>query len=383
MTILIVLLSLLFIVLTFLVVSKAQTILKGLDKTKDSEETEYLGAPDKSNSANGLGLFVFWLLSIIGIVWSFNNAKKDFLPEASSIHGKETDYWFWVSMIVIMIAFFLINSVLFYFTYKYRYQKGRKVAFFTHNNNLEIVWTAIPAVVMAGLVFSGLKVWTKVMDEAPANAEVIEIMGKQFAWTVRYPGADDNKLGDYNYKLMDDAGGNPMGVDFSDENSFDDFSNTSEIHIPKGKPVLLKIRARDVLHSVFMPHMRVKMDAVPGMPTKFWFVADKSTEDMRAELGKPDFNYEVACTEVCGRSHFGMKMLLVVDEPADYEKWKKNQKPLLTENAALLDKVPANLKAKALKYIAQEPAPVAEVKEDTTKVVASRVIGNKLLAKLK
>jgi cytochrome c oxidase subunit 2 len=371
MTLLIAILSILFIVLTFMVISKTQAILKGLTKS-DADESEYLGAPDKFNSANGVGLFAFWIISIVGIVWSFIAYKKDFLPEASSVHGKETDYWFWVSMIVIMIGFFIVNTFLFLFSYLYRHKKNRKVTFYTHNNNLEIIWTTVPAIVMAGLVFSGLRVWTKITSEAPANAEQIDIMGKQFGWTVRYAGVDDNQFGKYNYKLMDDAGGNPMGVDFSDPNSFDDFSNASEMHIPKGKPVLLKIRARDVLHSVFIPHMIVKMDAVPGMPTKFWFVADKSTADMRAELGKPDFNYEIACTEICGRSHFGMKLLLVVDEPADYEKWKKSQKPLLTENPDLLNKVPDNLKAKAQKYVAVDEPAVEAVPE----VVASRVLGN-------
>lgn len=371
MTLLIAILSILFIVLTFMVVSKTQAILKGLTKS-DVEESEYLGAPDKFNSANGVGLFAFWIISIVGIIWSFIVYKKDFLPEASSVHGKETDYWFWVSMIVIMIGFFIVNTFLFLFSYLYRHNKNRKVTFYTHNNNLEIIWTTVPAIVMAGLVFSGLRVWTKITSEAPANAEQIDIMGKQFGWTVRYAGVDDNQFGKYNYKLMDDAGGNPMGVDFSDPNSFDDFSNASEMHIPKGKPVLLKIRARDVLHSVFIPHMRVKMDAVPGMPTKFWFVADKSTAEMRAELGKPEFNYEIACTEICGRSHFGMKLLLVVDEPVDYEKWKKSQKPLLTENPNLLNKVPDNLKAKAQKYVASDEPAVEVVPE----VVASRVLGN-------
>ena len=179
-------------------------------------------------------------------------------------------------------------------------------------------------------------------------------MGKQFGWQVRYGGVDNEKLGNYSYKLISDAEGNEFGLDFSDENSFDDFTSNTEMHIPKGKPVLLKIRARDVLHSVFIPHMCVKMDAVPGMPTKFWFVADKSTADMRAEYGNPDFNYEIACTEVCGRSHFAMKLKLIVDEPADYEKWKKEQKSLLASKPEFMDKVPANLKGKAMKYIMPE-----------------------------
>lgn len=352
-------LAIVFLVLTVMVISKTQSLLKGTNQPSASEEEDL--QVDSSNSANGIGLFVFWILSVVGIVWSYIDAKKYFLPEAASEHGKETDYWFWVSMVVIMIAFFVVNTLLFYFPMVYKYDKNRVASFYPHNNKLEVIWTVIPAIIMAGLVFTGLRVWNKVMDDAPENAEVVEIMGKQFAWGVRYPGVDNNKLGAYSYKLMDDAAGNGFGIDMTDPNSFDDFINVSELHIPKGKPVLLKIRARDVLHSVFIPHMRVKMDAVPGMPTKFWFVPQKSTEDMRAELGNPNFNYEIACTEVCGRSHFGMKLLLVVDEPADYEKWKRSQKTFLTENPAFIEKVPDNLKAKALKYIQVEAPAVTAV----------------------
>lgn len=359
MTLLIVALAIVFIVLTILVISKTQTLLKGVKgQTEENED-----GVDSANNINAIGLFIFWILSIIGMVWSFLYAKKDFLmafgdiPSASSVHGKETDFWFWFGMAVVTASFVIVNSVLFYFPLKYRYNKNRKAHFYPHNNTLEIVWTLIPAVIMAGLVFTGLRVWNKVMSDAPKDAEIVEIMGKQFGWQVRYGGVENNKLGNYNYKLIDDAAGNEFGIDFTDENSFDDFTNSSELHIPKGKPVLLKIRARDVLHSVFIPHMRVKMDAVPGMPTKFWFIADKSTADMQAELGNPNFKYEIACTEVCGRSHFAMKLILVVDEPADYEKWKKEQKSLLATKPEFLDKVPASLKAKAMKYLPSEAAP--------------------------
>lgn len=359
MTLLIVALAIVFIALTIMVISKTQTLLKGVKS--GSEQSDEMA--DSANNINAIGLFVFWILSVVGIVWSFFYAKKDFLmafgdiPSASSVHGKETDFWFWFGMAVVTASFIVVNSVLFYFPLKYRYSKNRVAHYYPHNNTLEIIWTLIPAVVMAALVFTGLKVWNKVMSDAPKDAEVIEIMGKQFGWQVRYGGVDNGKLGNYNYKLIDDAAGNEFGVDFTDENSFDDFTNSSELHIPKGKPVLLKIRARDVLHSVFIPHMRVKMDAVPGMPTKFWFIADKSTADMQGELGNPNFKYEIACTEVCGRSHFAMKLILVVDEPADYEKWKKEQKSLLASKPEFLEKVPASLKAKAMKYLPSEAAP--------------------------
>jgi cytochrome c oxidase subunit II len=111
-----------------------------------------------------------------------------------------------------------------------------------------------------------------------------------------------------------------------------------------------------VLHSVFIPHMRVKMDAVPGMPTKFWFVADKTTADMRAETGDPKFDYEIACTEVCGQGHFSMKMRLIVDDEASYKKWCAEQATFLQTYPEYLAKVPDNLKAKAMKYL---PADVA------------------------
>ncbi len=358
MTLLIVALAVVFLVLTIMVISKTQTLLKGVKGVSEQNED----GVDSANDINGIGLAIFWILSVVGIVWSFLYAKKDFLmafgdiPSASSVHGKETDYWFWFGMAVVTISFIVVNSVLFYFPFKYRYNKNRKAYFYAHNNTIEVVWTLIPAIVMAGLVFSGLRVWNKVMSDAPKDAEVIEIMGKQFGWQVRYGGVENGKLGNYNYKLIDDATGNEFGLDFTDENSFDDFTSSTEMHIPKGKPVLLKIRARDVLHSVFIPHMRVKMYAVPVMPTKFRFIPDKSTADMRAELGNPDFKYEIACTEVCGRSHFAMKLILVVDEPAEYEKWKKEQKSLLASKPKFLEKVPASLQAKAMKYFPTEAA---------------------------
>jgi cytochrome c oxidase subunit 2 len=196
---------------------------------------------------------------------------------------------------------------------------------------------------------------------------VIEITGHQFGWYVRYAGNDDNQLGNYNYKLIDET--NNIGIDFTDKNSFDDFTAT-ELHLPKGKPVLLKIHAQDVLHSVYLPFHRVKMDAVPGMPTKFWFTPNISTDEMRAKLGKKDFNFKLNCTEVCGRGHFGMAITVFVDEPEDYAKWCAEQKPFLATNPTYLAKVPDNLKTKASKYIPAEPVAVDSAAAPTDEAVS-------------
>ena len=188
----------------------------------------------------------------------------------------------------------------------------------------------MPAIALAVLVFYGLIVWNKVMAPAPENAEEIEVMGYQFAWRARYPG-NDKLLGAYDYRLIDDVSGNSFGVDFTDRNAHDDFM-PRELHLPKGRPVEIKIRARDVLHSFYLPHFRVKMDAVPGMPTRFSFTPTKTTEEMRAETGNPDFDYELACAEICGQGHFSMRLLVVVHEADEYDKWYKEQKPWLSQN---------------------------------------------------
>src|SRR5690606_30562904 len=171
------------------------------------------------------------------------------------------------------------------------------------------------------------------------------VIAQQFAWTARYPGTSDNRLGKYDFRKIDDY--NEFGLDLTDKNSHDDFK-ALELHLPKGKEVLLKIRAKDVLHSVFLPHFRVKMDAVPGMPTQFKFTPTKTTAEMRAELGDPNFNYEMACTEICGRGHFSMRFPVIVEEVEEYEKWKASQEAWLKQNPDYLDQVPLSLREAAM-----------------------------------
>jgi cytochrome c oxidase subunit II len=214
--------------------------------------------------------------------------------------------------------------------------------------------------VLAVLIFTGLRAWNDITSPASENAEVIELVAQQFAWTARYPGVKDNKLGGYNFKLIDAV--NEFGLDLTDKNTFDDFKSL-ELHIPKGKEVLLRIRAKDVLHSVYLPHFRVKMDAVPGMTTLFKFTATKTTQEMRDELGNPNFNYELACAEICGRGHFSMRMPVVVDEPEAYEQWKKGQEAWLKQNPDYLKKVPAALQEAAMIKSGMQKDPGATVAE--------------------
>jgi cytochrome c oxidase subunit 2 len=356
------LVALIFVVLTVVVVTRLQAVLKNIKKS-DSESEEPSG-----NRFNGLMFILLLVIGGIAIVWSYLHAREFFLPEASSVHGRRTDDLFWFSMGLLTIPFAGVNALIFFFSWKYQHKKGNVASFYPDNHKLELIWTIVPAIVMAMLVFTGWKAWTDITSEAPQDAEVIEITGKQFGWIARYGGTNDNKLGNYNYRLIDAQ--NEVGIDLSDENSFDDFTNPSEMHIPANRPVLLKIRARDVLHSVFIPHMRVKMDAVPGMPTKFWFVADKTTAEMRAELNDPKFDYEIACTEICGQGHFSMKMRLIVDDDASYKKWCAEQTTFLQTYPEYLAKVPDNLKAKAMKNL---PADVTTTPADSSNAASAEV----------
>jgi cytochrome c oxidase subunit 2 len=133
---------------------------------------------------------------------------------------------------------------------------------------------------------------------------------------------------------------NEMGIDLSDPKALDDiYFGAGDIHIPKGRPVLFRIRSRDVTHDVYQPNFRIQMHAVPGMPTKFWFVPTKTTAEMATETGNPDFKYEIVCNQICGRGHFAMRATLVVDEPEDYEKWLAEQKSFAEQNPDLLAKM--------------------------------------------
>ena len=356
MVYIITLLSVIFLGLAVLVISRMGAVIKNASGPTED------GQIGMSNRINGVMFVVFFVVGLIAAVWSFLHARQFFLPEAASPHGRHTDFLFWLSMSVITIAFVVTNALLFIFAWRYQHKEGYKAAYYPENHKLELIWTVIPAVVMALLVFTGWRAWRDIMAEAPENAQVFEIVGKQFNWIARYPGMDNNKLGSFNYKLIDNN--NETGIDYTDEASFDDFTSTSELHIPVNKPILLKIRARDVLHSVFIPHLRVKMDAVPGMPTRFQFTADKTTDEMRNLTGNPNFGYEIACTEVCGQGHFSMRIRLIVEDEAAWQAWCREQKPLLTSTPELAARIPANLKAKAAKYLPADGG--ASVPADST-----------------
>lgn len=316
---------------------------------------------DSANGVHALLFIIFMIVSLGGFFWYSYTFFDDYTLPLASEHGVKIDSVFWITMGVTVVAFSIISIVMFIFLYKYQYSRDRKAKYYPDNHYLELTWTIIPAIVLAILIFTGLRAWNEITDPASKDAETIELVAQQFAWTARYPGVKDNTLGRYSFRMIDNSG-NEFGLDLSDKNTFDDFKSL-ELHLPKGREILLKIRAKDVLHSVFLPHFRVKMDAVPGMPTQFKFLATKTTEEMRDEIGNQNFNYELACTEVCGRGHFSMKMNVFVHSEEDYERWKQAQEPWLKQNPDYLKRVPAELQDAAMIKAGFKDDPGATVAE--------------------
>ena len=319
--------------------------------------TKIRGEDQVAAQTNSRQAFYF-LLFLIGFLafcfvsaWYYRNDMLGYGPhQAASEHGGALDQMFNLTLIFTGIVFVLTHIALFWFSYKYKEDKNRVSTFFAHSSTLEMVWTAVPTVVLIFLVVRGLNVWNTVMPDVGPDDEYIEIeaTGYQFAWDLRYPGPD-GKLGTKNYKLINTAT-NPLGQDWTDSKNHDDFLPT-EIVLPVGQKVRGRITAKDVLHNFYLPHFRVKMDAVPGLPTYFIFTPIRTTEEYRKELSQypewqvpadpsePDgpqrwelFNYELACAELCGKGHFSMRRVVRIVEPEEYEAWLAEQSSYYMSN---------------------------------------------------
>jgi cytochrome c oxidase subunit 2 len=355
---------------------------------------ESLVADDNDNKVNGYLSFAFLgFIYLITIYCFANYGKLPLMSNAASVHGKEVDHLMWISMILIIIVQIITQALLFYFSYKYRGKKGQVATYFSDNNKLEFIWSSIPAIVLAVLIFFGLYAWNDIMfvNEKVEKPIVIEIYAQQFKWTARYSGAD-NVLGKANVRLIE--GVNALGVDLADPNAQDDIV-TDELHLPKGKRVIFKIRSQDVLHSMYMPHFRAQMNCVPGMVTQFSFIPSMTTTEMRetpemiekvANINKIreenskalvaegktalepyTFDFLLLCNKICGASHYNMQMKIVVDTPEDYKKW-------LAEKTTLVQAVKdAAKEEQAAKDAEKNPAKKDSIsaKPDSTVVAAA------------
>ena len=311
----------------------------------------------QSSHQQGVWLLIFGLIFLVGCVWSayyYKNYMFGYGPLTSaSEHGFELDYIFDLTLLFTGIVFVLTHILLFWYSYKYREQQGQKALFYAHDTKLEYIWTAVPAVVMTLLVANGLVAWNDIFPTLTEEDKYLEIeaTGYQFAWDIRYPGAD-GKLGNKDFRLINPAS-NSLGIDWTDEYSVDDvvLGGTDKIVLPKDSTIKVRITAKDVLHNFYLPHFRVKMDAVPGLPTSFIFKPVLTTEEFRQQLraypewqvpadpNEPDgkqkwevFEYELACAELCGKGHYSMRRVIEVVSREEYETWIAGQQSFYSAN---------------------------------------------------
>lgn len=284
------------------------------------------------NKFNGILFGIALLAGLAGSYWCYTVQGNQILPIAASEHGIKIDQMFNITLIITTIVFVITHIILFLFAYKYNYKKKNKAYYYPHNNTLEKYWTVIPAIALTILVLLGFFTWRGITNISPdgiKNAIHIEVTAHQFAWEVRY-GGKDNTNGKKNYKLIGSLGGlNSLGVDLADKANYDDLS-VSEIVLPVNKSVRFTLGSKDVLHSFYMPHFRVQMNCVPGMPTYFQFTPNKTTADMRDETGDGNFNYYLLCAKICGGSHYNMKFAVRVVSDSEYKEWLAQQKNLVT-----------------------------------------------------
>lgn len=299
--------------------------------SKASEYVSVLKGEEKSfKQTNRINAFLFILFMVLGLAgaWWCNELLYDrtlLAQPAASDHGEKIDFMMWLTIIVTGIVFLLTQVLLFWFAFKYQYSEKRTSYFFPHNNKLELLWTVVPAIFLTVLVGFGLFYWFKITGDAPKDSQIVEITGKQFNWMMRYPGKD-NVLGRKNYRLTDASSGNALGVDWEDGASHDDIE-ASEMHLVVGKPVQLVINAQDVIHDVGLVHFRLKMDAVPGIPTTLWFTPKYTTAQMKEITGNKDFVYEISCDQICGSGHYSMRGVIIVETQEEHDAWLADKKP--------------------------------------------------------
>lgn len=208
--------------------------------------------------------------------------------ESVSTFGGQIDSLFWLVLIVSGIAFLLTEGALIYFLFRYRRRDGEKARYVHGNRRLEIIWTIIPGLLFFGLAVYQTGTWRQIRQELPPASEslVISVEAEQFEWFATYAGSDG---------------------EFGTEDDIE--APTNVIHVPVNKKVVVNLSSRDVLHSFFVPALRVKQDVLPGRTVPLWF-----------EVTEPG-EYEVACAELCGLGHYRMRAFLTAESEADFQAW--------------------------------------------------------------
>ena len=244
------------------------------------------------------------------------------MPANAVTHGAAIDGligWIHVFMFILFIGWggFFIYCLV-------RFRKARNpVADYTGVTSPASKYAEIGVAVVEAIILIGFSIplWAARVDDIPPESEaiVVQVTGEQFAWNVHYAGPD-GKFGRTDVKLLD-LQTNPLGLDRDDPAGTDDITTLNQLYVPVNRPVIVKLRSKDVIHSFGVPELRVKQDAIPGLTIPIWFVPTVTTAEMRSRTGKAEFQYEIACAQLCGIGHARMRGFVTVQTAEEFQTW--------------------------------------------------------------
>ena len=213
------------------------------------------------------------------------------LPPSASTYAPAIDRMYYVILVITGVTFVLTEVTLIWFLFKYRHREGRKAEYIHGNVTAEVIWTAVPFVIVVGIGLASRGVWASIKDPStfPTDAMELRVLATQFEWHVTYPGVD-GQIG-----------------------TGDDFTVRNRMDVPVNRPVRVTLTSDDVIHSFWLRELRVKQDAVPGMEIPIWFQATETGE------------FPIGCAELCGTGHTRMRGTLTVHDAAGYESWLDQQ----------------------------------------------------------
>ena len=257
------------------------------------------------------------------------------LPALASTHGGQIDNmigWVHVFMLILFVGW-----GGFYIYCLFRFRRSRQpVANYagvkSHTSSyLEVGVAVVEAVLLFGFA---IPLWAARVDRMPPTSEahLVNVTAEQFAWNVHYAGPD-GVFGRTDIKLIDTQD-NPLGLDRSDPAAKDDITTLNQLYLPVNKPIIVRLRSKDMIHSFGVPEFRVKQDAIPGLTIPIWFVPNVTTAEMRTRTGNPEFQYEIACAQLCGLGHYRMRGFVTVLSTDEFQKWVEGEETKLKEQGA-------------------------------------------------
>lgn len=240
--------------------------------------------------------------------------KLLFLPPVASAHGHEIDFIIYLVHILMLVLFVGWGIFFILAIYRFRQKKHPKADYHgvrSHVSSSIEAGVAIVEVIL--LIGFSIPFWARQVNAFPdrPDAHHVRVIAEQFAWNIHYPGPD-GVFGRTDIKYFDKQS-NPIGLDSNDPKGKDDVVTINQLHLPIGRPVIIHLSSKDVMHSFSLPVMRVKQDVMPGLSTTTWFIPTQTG------------NFEIACAQLCGLGHYRMKGFLTIQTQEEFNAWLQSQ----------------------------------------------------------